>query len=190
MSDENTEKTYPDLSKGEENNGIVGTNDASTGSATEESTGSATQESTSSATEGGSNTETEEEDTTTVAEAEEKLKVLDIETNSPDYQTMKKLVKELNIEVPDMKAATLLDALTAKKAELIGTPPQPSPEMGGSNTVENAELRVKMQSYFDYNPHVDLFYITSDGMPFYDKQDAIRQQKIIAPKTEILIINR
>ncbi len=97
------EATSPDLSKGEEKENVDNVDTASTGSATDIST---------------SNSDQEEVDTTTVVEAEEKLKGLDLETDSPDYMTMKKLVKELQLDVADQKASTLLDALTAKKSAL------------------------------------------------------------------------
>ena len=65
------------------------------------------------------NEEEEEIDTTTEVEAEEKLKAFDLDTDPPNYNSMKKLVKELGLTPADMKAPTLLDALVAKKAELI-----------------------------------------------------------------------
>lgn len=137
---------------------------------------------------------TEEIDTTTFAEAEENLKALDLDT--ADYNTKKKLVKELNITVTDMTGATLTEALKVKKAELETTPSllDSAPVSGSlkenNSDIENAELRKEMQEYFDYNPEVDTFYVSSDGMPFYRKEDAEMQQASINKELSIEIVKR
>lgn len=51
-------------------------------------------------------------------------------------------------------------------------------------------LREKLQPYFDANPKTDVFYVASDGQPFYEKQWAREHQKSLDPKKEVFTVNR
>jgi hypothetical protein len=52
------------------------------------------------------------------------------------------------------------------------------------------KLRDKMQPYFDTNPYVEVFYVTSDETPFYNNEDAKSHQKSIDAEKEVITINK
>ncbi len=52
------------------------------------------------------------------------------------------------------------------------------------------QVRETMQPYFDSNPHINVFHVASDNMPFYSKEDAKMHQKALDKEKEVLTINR
>lgn len=51
-------------------------------------------------------------------------------------------------------------------------------------------LREKLQPYFKAHPTIDVFYVTSDGQPFFEAQWAREHQKTVDPKEKVSIVNR
>jgi hypothetical protein len=62
------------------------------------------------------------------------------------------------------------------------------PEKAG-DTPENG-LRKKMQPYFDSHPKVDMFFVTSDGQPFFELQWAREHQKRLDASKPVITLNR
>lgn len=51
-------------------------------------------------------------------------------------------------------------------------------------------LRKKLEPYFESHPKVDVFYVTSDGTLFFEKQWAREHQKTLDPQKEFETVNR
>ncbi len=95
------------------------------------------------------------------------------------------------------KAAQEAEEKAAQEAEEKATQEaeekaaQEAEEKAAKEAEEKATgLRKSMQPYFDSNPDVDKFHITSDEMPFYSIEDARRHQNSILPSSEIITVNR
>jgi ABC-type sugar transport system substrate-binding protein len=59
-----------------------------------------------------------------------------------------------------------------------------------STFVKQEQMREAMQEYFDSNPDIEQFYVTSDGMPFYELSYAENHQKTLDKTKGVVIINR